>query len=67
MYLSSNLKGYEKKGAEHKVCKLQKALYGLKQAPRAWFSRIESFFLKEGFESNPNEHTMYIKKKRGVY
>ena len=28
--------GYEKKGEEHKVCKLKKALYGLKQAPRAW-------------------------------
>jgi len=27
--------GYEKKGEEHKVCRLKKALYGLKQAPRA--------------------------------
>jgi len=27
--------GYEKKGEEHKVYKLNKALYGLKQAPRA--------------------------------
>ena len=26
--------GYEKKGQEHKVCRLKKALYGLKQAPR---------------------------------
>eukprot|EP00253_Pinus_taeda_P016202 PITA_16202 len=25
--------GYEKKGQEHKVCRLKKALYGLKQAP----------------------------------
>ena len=29
--------GYEKKGQEHKVCRLKKALYGLKQAPRAWY------------------------------
>ena len=27
--------GFEVKGVEHKVYKLQKALYGLKQAPRA--------------------------------
>eukprot|EP00253_Pinus_taeda_P004819 PITA_04819 len=26
--------GYEKKGQEHKVCRLKKAIYGLKQAPR---------------------------------
>lgn len=27
-------RGYEKKGSEHLVYKLNKALYGLKQAPR---------------------------------
>jgi hypothetical protein len=42
-------RGYEIKNEEHKVYKLNKALYGLKQAPRAWFSRIESYFRKEGF------------------
>lgn len=40
--------GYQKKGEEDKVFKLRKALYGLKQAPRAWYSKIESYFLKEG-------------------
>jgi hypothetical protein len=38
------------KGSEHKVYKLKKALYGLKQAPRAWYSRIDAYFLKEGFK-----------------
>ena len=42
--------GYENKGQEHKVCKLKKALYGLKQAPRAWYSRIDSYLLENGFE-----------------
>eukprot|EP00253_Pinus_taeda_P015147 PITA_15147 len=42
--------GYEKKGEEHKVCKLKKALYGLKQAPRAWYSRIDSYLLENGFD-----------------
>ena len=42
--------GYEKKGQEHKVCRLKKSLYGLKQAPRAWYSRIDSYLLENGFE-----------------
>ncbi|KAK1433672.1 hypothetical protein QVD17_10587 [Tagetes erecta] len=54
--------GYVVKGSEQKVLKLHKALYGLKQAPRAWFSRIESYFLKEGFKNSEKEHTLFIKK-----
>eukprot|EP00253_Pinus_taeda_P035307 PITA_35307 len=42
--------GYEKKGQEHKVCRLKKALYGLKQAPRAWYSRIDSYLLENEFD-----------------
>ena len=37
-------------------------MYSLKQAPRAWYSHIEAFFLKEGFEKCPYEHTLFIKK-----
>jgi len=54
--------GYVIKGAEKKVCSLRRALYGLKQAPRAWYNRIESYFLKEGFEKCPYEHTLFLKK-----
>jgi hypothetical protein len=54
-------RGYEKKGEEHKVYRLKKALYGLKQAPRAWYSRIETYFVKEGFERCNCEHTLFIK------
>ena len=42
------------------VCKLHKSLYGLKQAPRAWYDKIDTYFLKNGFKcciSNPN---MYV-------
>ncbi|KAH9743180.1 Integrase catalytic domain-containing protein [Citrus sinensis] len=39
----------------------EEALYGLKQAPRAWYSRIEVYFLKEGFEKCDYEHTLFIK------
>lgn len=55
-------KGYEKKGSEHMVYKLHKALYGLKQAPRAWFSRIETHFISEGFHKCPNEQTLFTKR-----
>ena len=48
-------RGYEIKNEEHKAYKLNKALYGLKQAPRAWFSRIESYFRKEGFGKEDSE------------
>eukprot|EP00253_Pinus_taeda_P003233 PITA_03233 len=57
--------GYEKKGEEHKVCKLKKALYGLKQAPKAWYSRIDSYLLENGFEKCEGEPTVYIKEKDG--
>ena len=32
------------------VCKLNKTLYGLKQAPRAWYEKIDTYFLKNGFK-----------------
>ena len=57
--------GYVSKGEEHKVLKLKKALYGLKQAPRAWYSRIEGFFMKEGFEKCSHEHTLFLKHADG--
>lgn len=56
---------YEKKGNEQKVYRLKKALYGLKQAPRAWYSWIESYFTKEGFERCPYEHILFIKAGGG--
>eukprot|EP00253_Pinus_taeda_P016157 PITA_16157 len=57
--------GYENKGQEHKVCRLKKALYGLKQAPRAWYNRIDSYLLENGFEKCEGEPTLYIKEKDG--
>lgn len=57
-------KGFEKRGEEHKVYKLKRALYGLKQAPRAWYSRIEGYFEREGFERCYCEHTLFVKSER---
>ena len=56
--------GFVKKGNEEKVYRLRKALYGLKQAPRAWFSKIESYFIGEGFEKCDFEHTLFVKTEQ---
>lgn len=53
--------GYVQKGNEHKVYKLKKALYGLKEASCAWYSRMEAYFMKEGYEKCDYEHTLFIK------
>ncbi|KAK3022536.1 hypothetical protein RJ639_047474 [Escallonia herrerae] len=47
------------------IFQLEKALSGLKQAPRAWYSRIDAYFLKEGFTKCPYEHTLFIKLGHG--
>lgn len=61
-------RGDEVKNEEHKVYKLNKALYGLKQAPRAWFSRIESYFRKEGFGKEDCEQNLFTKvNKQGKH
>jgi hypothetical protein len=56
---------YEIKGSEQKVYKLKKALYGLKQTPQAWYNRIKSYFVKEGFVRCPYEYIMFIKTNVG--
>ena len=53
--------GYEVPGQEHKVYRLKKALYGLKQAPRAWYSRIDSYLIENGFHRSESEPNLYTK------
>ena len=57
--------GYEVKGHENKVLKLNKALYGLKQAPRAWNTRIDKYFQENNFMKCPHEHALYTKMENG--
>ncbi|CAL2277271.1 unnamed protein product [Prunus armeniaca] len=56
--------GYVKEGQADMVYKLKKALYGLKQAPRAWYTRIDSYFIKHKFQRCPYEHTLYVKNNQ---
>lgn len=45
----------------HHVCKLHQALYGLKQAPRAWFHRLHSFLLDNGFLNSQSNASLFIR------
>jgi len=53
--------GFEIKGKEDYVYKLDKALYGLKQALRAWNKKIDSFLVQQGFMKCVNEHGIYCR------
>ncbi|GKV46902.1 hypothetical protein SLEP1_g53861 [Rubroshorea leprosula] len=46
--------------------KLSKALYSLKQAPRAWYERLSSFFLANGFFRGRVNTTLFVKNKGQV-
>ena len=52
---------YIQVGNKHNVYKLKKTLYGQKKAPRAWYSRINTYFSKEGFQKYPYEHILSTK------
>ncbi|KAL0377326.1 UNVERIFIED_CONTAM: Retrovirus-related Pol polyprotein from transposon RE1 [Sesamum radiatum] len=55
--------GFVAKGCEEKVLRLKKALYGLKQAPRAWYSRIDNYFMNQGFRRSLSKPTLYVKRQ----
>ena len=56
---------YEVAGEENKVYRLKTTLYGLKQAPRAWYSRIDSYLMRNGFRKSDGEPTLSIKAING--
>jgi histone deacetylase 1/2 len=47
--------GYEDRGKQNYICKLEKAMYGLKQAPRAWYARLSSQLVKLGFVASKSD------------
>ena len=50
--------GYEIPGQENKVYILKNELYGLKKTPRAWYSRIDSYLIKNGFQISECKPTL---------
>ena len=57
----SQPKGFIEEGKEDKVYRLKKALYELKQAPRAWYNKIDSYLIHQGFMRSMRETTLYVK------
>ena len=53
--------GFEKKGCERKVYKLNKALYGLRQAPRAWNLKLNQILRELQFDKCAKEPSVYRK------
>ncbi|GKB53252.1 retrovirus-related pol polyprotein from transposon TNT 1-94 [Tanacetum coccineum] len=43
------------------VYKLKKALYGLKQAPRAWYDKLSTFLLQNGFSKGIINPTLFTR------
>ena len=43
------------------VCNLNKSLYGLKHTPRAWYEKVDTYFLKNGFKRCRSDPNMYVK------
>ena len=58
----SQPEGFEIKGKEDHILKLQKVLYGLKQAPRAWNSKPNEVSIQKGFVRSKNDYAVYYEK-----
>ena len=54
--------GFETKGQERKVCKLNRSIYGLKQASRQWNIKFHQAILKDGFAMMEEDHCVYLKR-----
>ena len=52
--------GFENPKFSNRVYKLQKVLYGLKQAPRAWYDRLKTFLLAQGFKMGRVDKTLFL-------
>ena len=48
------------------VYRVQKTLYGLKQAPRAWYARLSSFLVKNGFSKGTIDNTLLSEKGKMI-
>ncbi|CAN1753150.1 Retrovirus-related Pol polyprotein from transposon TNT 1-94 [Linum perenne] len=56
--------GFEDSDFPLHVCRLNKALYGLKQAPRAWYDKLSSFLLDQGFSQGSVDKTLFCKTEK---
>ncbi|GKD72673.1 retrovirus-related pol polyprotein from transposon TNT 1-94 [Tanacetum coccineum] len=52
--------GYIDQRYPNHVCRLNKALYALRQAPRAWFQRLSSLLVNQGFQCSQGDTSLFI-------
>ena len=52
--------GFEIHERESHFCRLNKSLYTLKQAPRAWYSRINYYLQRMGFQKSEADPNLYF-------
>ena len=65
MYMTQPL-GFVDPSRPHYVCHLQKALYGLKQAPRAWFSKLSTALLADGFTQCLSDVSLFVYSRDSI-
>ncbi|WJX51852.1 hypothetical protein P8452_38016 [Trifolium repens] len=53
--------GFEDVTNPDHVFRLKKSLYGPKQAPRAWYERLSTFLVNNGFEKGQVDNTLFRK------
>ena len=53
--------GFQMKGKEQMVCKLNKSIYGLKQASRQWYLKFDEIVTSLGFIENQIDQCIYLK------
>ena len=60
-------KGFVQPGNENLVCKLKKSLYRLKQSLRAWYQKIDTFLVQNGFTRSIADHSLYFMQEDQYY
>jgi hypothetical protein len=48
------------------MCKLHHVSYGLKQAPRAWYDRINTYIIFQGFVDSVNQDLYYLRTNNKI-
>jgi hypothetical protein len=58
--------GYEVKGKENLVCKLNRSIYGLKQSPRTWYHEIDLYLRNSGWQRSTADSNLYYTWRRST-